>query len=270
MPRAAGQNFTPVRHGIGDMVPNLGHGGGVDQRPDLRPRLIARGDFQSPNLGCQLFGEDIVDFFMYENAVGADASLPGIAELADDRAINRAINVGGFENDERGIATQFQRNFFDCSRSLGHQDFPNLGRAGEGDFFDQRVRGQNPPERRGRLKRTSDNIQHTRRHSRLFRQLGEGEGRERRIFRRFDHDRAPRGKRRGNFARDHGAGKIPRRDGGDDTNRFARDDDARIGFMRGDGIAINTFRFLGIPFDEIGAVDDFATGFGQRLALFGG
>ena len=40
--------------------------------------------------------------------------------------------------------------------------------------------------------------------------------------------------------------------------------------MGGDGVAVHALGFFGVPLEVAGAVGDFALGFGQRLALFGG
>jgi hypothetical protein len=46
------------------------------------------------------------------------------------------------EHDERCIAAQFQRRFLHRAGALLHEQLADLGRAGEGEFADGRVRGQ--------------------------------------------------------------------------------------------------------------------------------
>ncbi len=72
------------------------------------------------------------------------------------------------------------------------------------------------------------------------------------------------------LARDHRAGKIPRRDRAADADRLANRQDARIVALRGNGLAIHPARFFRVELD-IGRADiDLAARFRQRLALLRG
>ena len=65
-------------------------------------------------------------------------------------------------------------------------------------------------------------------------------------------------------------GKVPRRDGGDHADRLAQHQDALVGLVAGDHVAVEALAFLGEPLDERGGIGDLALRFGERLALLGG
>ena len=90
-------------------------------------------------------------------------------------------------------------------------------------------------------------------------------------FRRGFHDTcATNCQSWGDLARDHRCGKIPWRNGSDNTNGLTRDNNARICAMGGDCIAINALAFFGVEFDEGCGIIDLAQCFAERLALFAG
>ena len=108
------------------------------------------------------------------------------------------------------------------------------------------------------------------RHARALRELRErqrGEGRRARGLR--DH-RAPRRQSRSCLARDHRHREVPRRDRGADADRLLEHDHPAARRVRGDRLAVDPLRLLGVPLDEGGAVEDLALRLGQRLALLGG
>ena len=84
------------------------------------------------------------------------------------------------------------------------------------------------------------------------------------------HDRTTGGDRRPRLARDHGRGKIPWRDRGDDADGLAQHHDAFVGLVAGNDVAVEALAFLGEPLDEGSRVGDLAFRFRQRLALLGG
>ena len=64
------------------------------------------------------------------------------------------------------------------------------------------------------------------------------------------------------------SGKVPRRDGGADTDRLLDGEDALVGGVGRYGVAVGALAFLGEPLNKGRAVGDLALGFGQRLAAF--
>ena len=69
---------------------------------------------------------------------------PRVAELAEHRAGHRLVEVGVVEDDERRVAAELERDLLHRPRALRHQQLPDLGRAGEADLADGRVRRSSP------------------------------------------------------------------------------------------------------------------------------
>ncbi|MNQ81490.1 hypothetical protein D3C85_965130 [compost metagenome] len=69
----------------------------------------------------ELSGEGFVHALLDEEAVHADAGLPGVAEFRSHRAFHRGIEIGVVEDNERRVSTQFQRDLFQGVGGLAHQ-----------------------------------------------------------------------------------------------------------------------------------------------------
>ena len=75
-------------------------------------------DLQLRHGSGQFFGKGVVDAFLDQEPVGADAGLAGVAVLGGDGPLHRGIQVGIVEDDERGVAAQFQGHLLDrCRRT---------------------------------------------------------------------------------------------------------------------------------------------------------
>ena len=82
----------------------------------------------------------VVDAFLHEQAVGADAGLPGVAVLARDRALHGGVEIRVVEHDERRVAAELERHLLQRAGALRHQLLADLGRAGERELAHDRVR----------------------------------------------------------------------------------------------------------------------------------
>ena len=103
-----------------------------------------------------------------------------------------------------------------------------------------------------------------------MRQLNQGQGRERGLRGRLDHHGATGSQGRAGFAGDHRRREVPRGDGCGHADGLLDHDQALVGLVAGDHVAIDALGFFGEPLDKGSGVDDFALGLGQRLALFEG
>ena len=113
-------------------------------------------------------------------------------------------------------------------------------------------------------------IEHTGRNAGAHAQLGCGQRRQRREFRRLDDDGAACGQRGRDFAGDHGQREVPGRDGDAHANGLLEHHQAAVVVKLRQRFAIDALGFLGKPLDKAGTVGDFALGLGKRLALLGG
>jgi len=101
---------------------DLRDGGIVDQRALVDTGFEAVADLDAAGLGGQLLHEAVVDAGLHVEAVGADAGLAGIAVFADHRAFDRGVDVGIVEDDEGGVAAEFQADPLHRRRALPRQD----------------------------------------------------------------------------------------------------------------------------------------------------
>ena len=79
---------------------------------------------------------------MSVHAVGADAGLAAVAELAGERTFDGFVQIGIVKHDKRRVAAQFQTEFFNVRRAVGKNFRADFGRTGEADFAHGRVRGK--------------------------------------------------------------------------------------------------------------------------------
>ena len=267
MALAAGQQATALGQCIGHMLFHLGHGLGVNQRALRDARLDAIAHLQLGHGSHQFFGKRVIHTVLHVQAVGAHASLARVAVFRGDGAFHGRIQVGVVEDDERRIAAQFQREFLDRRRALLGQQAAHLRRARKRQLAHDGVRGHFAADV---FRRTGDDAEHARRHARALGQHGQRQRGKRCCFGRFQDHRAAGGQGRADFARDHGGGEIPRRDGGAHADRLFGDDQAAVRPRRLQGVARNALAFFGKPLDERGAELHFALRFRQGLALLGG
>ncbi len=80
----------------------------VDQGADHRARLEPVGDLHRAGGLGEALGEGVVDVVLHQDAVGADAGLAGIPVFRGDGTLDRHLDVGIVEHDERGVAAELQ------------------------------------------------------------------------------------------------------------------------------------------------------------------
>jgi len=100
-------------------------------------------------------------------------------------------------------------------------------------------------------------------------ELGHGERGVGRLRGRLADEGAARGERGPGLAGDHGGRKIPGRDRRDDADRLSQHEDALVGLMSRDHVAVDPLALFGEPLDEGGRISDLALRLGKRLALLG-
>src|SRR3954469_3385732 len=239
---AAGDDLAALLDRVGDVLLDLGDRLVVDQRALLHAVLEAVADLELSGRGGKPLGESIVDAVLDEEAVGADAGLAGVAVLRSDGAFDGAVEVGVVEDDEGGVAAELHRDLLHRLRRLLHQLLAALGRAGEGDLLDVRVRGQLGAYL---ARRAGDDVDDPLRDAGLGAQHAPGKARIGRQRRRLDHRGAAGGERRPELAGDHRGREVPRGDGGDDPDRVLGDEDAPAGPGRRDDVTVDAPRLLG-------------------------
>ena len=93
-----------------------------------------RPSFSAPIRSRELLRELGGDGVVHVEAVGRGAGLTDVAHLRDHRALDRRVEVGVLEDEERRVAAELHRDLEDVLGRLGDQLAPDLGRAGEGQL----------------------------------------------------------------------------------------------------------------------------------------
>ena len=128
------ENARTLAQGIGDMPLDLLKRRGVDHRSDNDALLGAGADLHRRNPGGELSRKRVIDARLDQDAVGADAGLPAIAEFGGDCPFDRQIDIGIVEHDERRIAAQLEAEPLDAVRRPLHKQRADAGGSGERDF----------------------------------------------------------------------------------------------------------------------------------------
>ena len=145
---AAEQHAARRAAGVVDQLGDLVALVVVDQRADVGVGLGAAADLQRAHaLGhppCELVGERLV----HVEAVGRRARLADVAHLREHRALDRSVEVGVLEHEERRVAAELHRDAQDLLGGLFDQLAPDLRRAGERQLARARVLQQRFDHRR--------------------------------------------------------------------------------------------------------------------------
>src|SRR5262249_4121333 len=89
MALAARGDLGALGYGVLDVLLDLLDRLAVDQRALRDAGFQTIADLQLLDRADELLGESVVDLVLYQEAVGADAGLPGVAVLGHDRALDR-------------------------------------------------------------------------------------------------------------------------------------------------------------------------------------
>ncbi len=103
------------------MLVDLVDRGRVDERADVGRLVEAVAELEGLDARRERRDETVVYAGLHIDAVGGDATLPAIAELGDHRGLDRGVEIGVVEDDERGIAAELQAEALDGARRCLHQ-----------------------------------------------------------------------------------------------------------------------------------------------------
>lgn len=244
---------------------HLGNGVTIDERTQNASLFQPVTDLQPRYRPREFFSKGIINTALHIKPVGADAGLAVVAELGNQRPFDSRVEISVIKYDEGRVAAEFQPEFLDRRRALAVKMFSRACRAGEGEETNIRACGQHAADFCGRTRHDAEKFE---RQARALGENGEGDGRKRRLRCGFQHHRAAGSERRADLAGNHGIGEIPRRDGRDDADRLAQNEDALVGLMTGNRLTIDPARLFGKPLDEACPIGDFTFGFRERFSLF--
>jgi hypothetical protein len=131
---AAGDHLGALLDGVGNMRLDLLDSLHVDQRADHGTRLEPVGDLhRTCGLG-EALGEGIVDAVLHQVRLAQTQVWPAflyfeaMAPLPPQgQALDRSLDIGVVEDDERRAAANYQRKLLDRAGALLHQQFADPG-----------------------------------------------------------------------------------------------------------------------------------------------
>ncbi len=187
-----------------------------DDRADV-DRLVERvADPQRLHPRPQLGVHPLGDRFGDQQPRAGAAHLALVEPDRVDDALDRAVEIGILEDDERRLAAELERQLLARAGGRLTDGAADLGRAGEGDLVDVVVFDQ---RRAGRAV-AGDDVDDAGRQPDLDADLGEGERGQRRELGRLQHDGVSCGQRRRDLPRQHQQREVPRDDLAADADRL--------------------------------------------------
>ena len=194
------------------------------------------------------------------NAFDREAHLSGVHRRAAEDARGDDLGIDIAHHDRGVVAAEFEGDALDRRGGAGHDLLPGLGRPGEADLGDARMRGHV----RAEVVLVGDDIDYAGGED-VGAQFSDLERRQRRRRRRFD-DHCIAGEQRGRqLERDDQHREVPRDDQADDAERFAALLDPAIVIVLDD---LGRQFHPGEVAQEGRGVGHFGARFGERLALF--
>ena len=131
---AAGEDLRTRADRLADQGADRLHGVGVDERSDVDPVVLPAAERSAPDPLAELAAELLGDRAVDQEPVGGRAGLAHVAHLGDHRAVDRRVDVGVLEHEERGVAAQLHRHPLQLPGGLLDDDPADRRRAGEGAF----------------------------------------------------------------------------------------------------------------------------------------
>jgi hypothetical protein len=138
-PFAAGDELCALRRGIGDQFLHFLCRVEADQRAehDMAARIAGR---QLAGAGCQ-FGDKLIgDRLVDDDPLRRHADLTLIHEGAENGGIDRTVDIGVVEDDQRRLAAKLEKGRLQIPAASLGDDPADLGRSGEIHAPDGRMR----------------------------------------------------------------------------------------------------------------------------------
>ena len=179
-----------------------------DNRSDINGLVERRPDAQRAHAVADLGDQRLCDALLHQQARTGAAHFSLVEPDSVDQSLHGAVQVGVFENNERGFAAQFQRKPLVALRRSFADGAPHFGGAGEGDLVHAGVLHQRFAGRAV----SGDDIDDACGEPDLLADFREGQRRQWSKLRRLQHHRVSRGDCRRNLPGQHEQREIPRND----------------------------------------------------------
>ena len=192
----------------------------ADQRAenDMTTRIAGwQGGGALGEFGDKRVGDLLVD----DQPLGRHADLALVGESAEDRRVNRGVEVGVVEHDQRRLAAEFEQHRLEMFGGQLGDDLADPRRTGEVDPLDRWMGDQRRDHFRRVFRRIGDHVDHALGEARVVHRLHDQAMRRRADFRRPQNNRIAAGERRGDRAHAEDHRRVPWRHAEHDADRLA-------------------------------------------------
>ena len=124
---AAGQDLRPLGSGVLDQAAGLLQGRLGEHRADLHPFVQAVAELELLGQLDGGLGELLADRLVDVEPRRGDADLAVVAELAEDGRLRDLVDVGVGEDDQRGVAAEFEAEPLDLVGRAADQLLADAG-----------------------------------------------------------------------------------------------------------------------------------------------
>ena len=216
---AAGEHSCALAGRVADQAGDAAHRLGADAgaEDDVIPRVARR---QGRGARRQFLEELIGDPVVEDDLLRRHADLAGIGKGAEDAGIDRRVDIGVVEDDQRRLAAELEEHRLEVARGKRRDDPADARRAGEVDPLDPGMGDQRLDDLVGVLRGVGDQI------DRALRQAGVAEGLDdqgmgaRAILRGLEDDGVAAGERHGYRAHAEDDRRVPWRHRQDHADRL--------------------------------------------------
>ena len=206
--------------------------------------------------------ELLVDLRLDEQPAAGRAALAAVEVDGVEGAGDGGVHVGVGEDDVGALAAQLEGG---ALQGVGGGLLDDLGRVdvpGEGDLVDV---GMGDEGRAGGLAQAVEDVDDAGREARLLGQLGDAQGRQRRLLGRLHHDGVPAGQGRAPLPRQHQQREVPGDDLADHADRLPQGVRQEVAPDR-DRPALDLVGPAGVVAQGVADALHVALGVGDRLA----
>ena len=232
-----------------DVVQHPGQLAVVDHGAQPRRGIerLARGD--RPAEVSDPLDQLLADAAVHDEPRARIARLARVVEDPPPDGRGGRLEVADIGQDQlRALATELQRDGLHVRFADGSQQcFADLRRARERDLVDHGVAGEGGAEDGARPRR---DVEHPVREARFHRELGEPQGRQRRLRGGLEHHGIARRERRTELPGRDDERVVPGDDRADDPDRLPRDERERVGTGRAD-LPVDLVDGLCVPLDGL-------------------
>ena len=202
---------APAATGRVDLVGDAFDGAALTIGPSWVSSSVPAPTPQRAHRSAEPLGELLGDRLLHEEPVRGGAGLPAVAHLGHHRALDRGVEIGVVEDEERLVAAELHRDVDDRGRRPAPSSSRPTPVEPVNDSLRTRVVGERGLDQLARACRWSARSRRRRGAPASPSSCGEQQRGQRRLLGRLEHDRAAGREGRADLAGGHRGREVPRR-----------------------------------------------------------